>query len=273
LSSSAPAPAPTPSTIEQLQGETYRNFVIHLVNPVTRRNYIGRLKDFMQYCQTENADQLLFNGDTKVIQSFVSHYLIHLRSTKGFAPFTVTYHAAAPKFFYTMNDVTSLNWKKISKVLPKHKKTVEDRPYTAAEISKMLEKTDQRGKVILLLMASSGIREGAINSIKMAHLERISEIYKITVYKGDPEEYFTFCSPECAKAIDNYLAYRQRYGEIIKPAAPLIREQFNKNNPEQAANPRSMSEDNIEMIIYRAVCDSGIREKKNIVKGQRKILH
>ena len=56
--------APTPSTIEQLQGEAYRNFVIHLVNPVTRRNYMGRLKDFMQYCQTDNADQLLFNGDT-----------------------------------------------------------------------------------------------------------------------------------------------------------------------------------------------------------------
>lgn len=95
-------------------------------------------------------------------------------------------------------------------MLPAQRKVANDRPYTVEEISKMLEKVDQRGRVVILLMASSGMREGAIHSLKMAHLERIQEVYKITVYKNDPEEYITFCSPECVKAIDDYLAYRER---------------------------------------------------------------
>jgi integrase len=227
----------------------------------------------MRYCQTDNPDRLLFNGDIKAIQSTVSQYLIHLYTTKGFASSTVLFHATTLKFFYTMNDVTSLNWKKIAKVLPKARKAVEDRPYTIHEISRLLEKVDQRGKVIILLMASSGIREGAIHLLKIAHLERVQDIYKITVYKNEPEEYFTFCSTECVKAIDDYFTYRERYGEIIKPYSPLIREQFNKNNEEQAANPRFVSRGNIENIIYRSINDAGIREKKNIVKGQRRVLH
>lgn len=86
-------------------------------------------------------------------------------------------------------------------MLPAQRKVANDRPYTVEEISKMLEKVDQRGRVVILLMASSGMREGAIHSLKMAHLERIQEVYKITVYKNDPEEYITFCSPECVSRI------------------------------------------------------------------------
>lgn len=107
----------------------------------------------------------------------------------------------------------------------------------------------------------------------MQHLQRINDIYKITVYKNDPEEYITFCSPECAKAVDDYLEYRKRCSVIIKPSAPLIRQVFNKLNPIVSANPRAMGVGSIENIIYRAIYDSGIREKKNMVKGQKRVLH
>jgi integrase len=171
-----------------------------------------------------------------------------------------------------MNDIT-LNWAKITKVLPAARKTGEDRPYTSAEIAKLLDKCDQRGRVVILLMCSSGIREGAIAPLQLQHLQRINDIYKITVYKNDPEEYVTFCSAECTKAIDDYLEYRKRCGEILKPSAPLIRQVFNKINAEDSANPRAMGVGSIENIIYRAIYDSGIREKKNVVKGQKRVLH
>jgi len=41
-------------------------------------------------------------------------------------------------------------------------------------------------------------------------LKRINDIYKITVYVRDKEEYFTFCTPETAKEIDDYLEFRKR---------------------------------------------------------------
>ena len=107
-----------------------------------------------------------------------------------------------------MNDITTLNWKKISKVLSEYKRVANDRPYTREEIKKMLERTDQRDRIIILLMCSLGRRQGAIHSLKLGHLEKMQQdVYKIVVYKNHSEEYITFCSPECAKAIDDYLTF------------------------------------------------------------------
>jgi hypothetical protein len=57
----------------------------------------------------------------------------------------------------------------------------------------MLEKTDQRGKVAILLMCSSGMRVGA--SLKIRNLEKIDRygIYKITVYENEDEEFRSDC--------------------------------------------------------------------------------
>jgi integrase len=258
--------------VAHFEGEAYHNFIIHITNTQTRVGYVAALKSFLKFCQTESPDDLLFNGDIKTIQNTVSRFLIHLQA-EGFSPATGSHHLAALKFFYTMNDLTSINWKKVSKVKAKPRRVANDRPYNTNEIAKMLEKADHRGRIAILLMASTGMREGAINTLKIAHLERIQDIYKIIVYKNDPEEYITFCSPECAKAIDDYLGYRKRYGEIIKPYSPLIREQFDKNDQIQAANPKAIGEGSIKSIIYRAINDAGLREKKNIVKGQPKFLH
>lgn len=40
-------------------------------------------------------------------------------------------------------------------------------------------------------------------------------LYKITIYSGDKEEYFTFCTPACANEIDEYLDFRTSRGETI----------------------------------------------------------
>lgn len=91
----------------------------------------------------------------------------------------------------------------------------KDRGYTHQEIQKILEFSDQRLKTAFLILASSGCRVGALQSIKIADLERIDNLYKIIIYSGDNEEYLTFCTPECAKEIDYYLEYRKRRGEQI----------------------------------------------------------
>jgi integrase len=49
----------------------------------------------------------------------------------------------------------------------------KDRPYTIKEISKILEKADQWGKIAILLMCSSGIRVGGLSSLKIRNLEKI----------------------------------------------------------------------------------------------------
>jgi integrase len=64
-------------------------------------------------------------------------------------------------------------------------------------------------------LASTGIRIGVMHTLKVEDLEKIDDIYKIIVYAGGKEEYFAFCTPECAIGIDNYLDLRKRRGEKI----------------------------------------------------------
>ena len=170
-------------TEQTLQSHAYRNFLIHIRNSQTRTNYEGRLRKYLQYCQTDSYDDLLYGADIQKIQGRIEDFLVHIQNPDyHIRPGTVAYYLVAIRFFYTMNDIV-LNWKKIAKVLPAPRKATEDRPYTVAEISKLLEKCDQRGRCCILLMCSSGMREGAIAPIKLAHIQRMDEIYKISVYR------------------------------------------------------------------------------------------
>lgn len=63
-------------------------------------------------------------------------------------------------------------------------------------------------KSIILLMVSSGMQIGAIPLLKLRNMEKIHSLYRITVYEGVNEEYYTFRTPECASFIDAYLEYR-----------------------------------------------------------------
>lgn len=175
----------------------------------------------MQYRKVENCDQLL-EGDPKLIQSQLIDYIISLREENKLSATTINTKMAAIKKFYDTNDI-ELKWKKIKSYVGKgkNKKNKKDRPYTKTEISKMLEKADQRGRIAILLMTSSGIRVGAIPSLKIRNLEKIDKynLYKITVYENEEEEYTTFCTPECAAEIDSYLEYRQRLTTIPRQRA------------------------------------------------------
>jgi site-specific recombinase XerD len=140
----------------------------------------------------------------------------------------------------------------------------KDRPYTHFEIAKMLEKADQRGKISILLMCSAGLRIGALPYIKLRNLERIEKynLYKITVYEGEEEEYITFCTPECASAIDSYLEYRQRHGERpLKEDSPLIREEFDINDEIMATNPKTLGMEAFRRMVKRVGFDSGVMER------------
>ena len=119
------------------------------------------------------------------------------------------------------------------------------RSYTAEEISRLLEISDEREKAIILLLASTGMRVGAVHPLRLKDLkkwvidERGNYIYQIQVYSSSSKyRYYTFCTPECAMAIDNYLEFRKRYGEkLIKtetgwgpPNTHLIIRAFNRKS-------------------------------------------
>jgi len=142
----------------------------------------------------------------------------------------------------------------------------EDRGYKREEISKLLEfcKSDAlRTKVMILLMAASGMRLGALPILKYGDLIPVDEhnLYQIRVYTNSPSnKQYTFCTPECRKAIDNYLDNRRRDGERITKASPLLRAEYNVRDAfDVANNVRPISEPTVKRCISKALYDSGLR--------------
>jgi integrase len=159
-----------------------------------------------------------------------------------------------------MNDVI-LNWKKIKKFIKSERTdnsiNGKDRPYTHSEIQKILEFSDQRIKTAFSVLVSTGIRIGALQSIRLSDLERIDNLYKITVYSGDREEYITFCTPECAKEIDSYLEYRKRRGENIGQMSYLLVRKFSHVTAEKG---KPFKDRALRSLLQKCIDNTGLRQ-------------
>jgi integrase len=174
---------------------------------------------------------------------------------------------SALRKFYDMNDVL-LNWRKLNQYLGENTRPFKDRAYTTQEVQQILTKCDERIRVVVLLLASTGMRIGAVSDLKLKHLTKIERygLYQIIVYEGSREEYYCFCSPECATAIDSYLAYRGRCYEKLSGTSPLIREQFARNNPDSARNPRPIPLDTLSHILRDLLIASGIHNVEHLTE-------
>jgi integrase/recombinase XerD len=95
---------------------------------------------------------------------------------------------------------------------------------------------------------------------------------KLTIYENTSEEYFTFISPECEKALKFYLDMRSRYGEKLTDKSYLIREQFDVRS-KVSTNPRQISRTAIQLKLYDLCKRCGIdKQDIAIAHGFRKFF-
>ena len=177
--------------------------------------------------------------------------------------------------------MTELKWNKIKSFKDEFHNVVEDRPYTGEEIKILVDRSDLRNKAIILLLASSGIRVGAIPALRIKDLTPIDKykLYQISVYKKSKFHYITFCTPECRKAIDDYIKWRQSLGEETKPQSPLFRKSFDRDDILQVQNnPQPLSLNTINWILNDLLHSTGVRTRtqkdssKNIKKERREVM-
>ena len=110
---------------------------------------------------------------------------------------------------------------------------------------------------MILLMVSSGARVGALHTMQIGHLTPVIfnglKLYKIQVYAGTRDSYYTFCTPESYQAIQDYLECdRKRYGEEIKDKSPLFRRRFNEQDPFTINVPHFLTS---EYSVMKAIDD------------------
>jgi integrase len=167
-----------------------------------------------------------------------------------------------------MNDY-HLNVKKIRRFLPEDESEyyTKDRPYSVKEIEQILSKCDVRSRTMVLIMASTGMRIGGLRELRIGDIRKIDEfgLYLIWVYnRYRRDRYFTFCTPECAVAIDAYLDFRRKFGEELKDESPLIRERFSIDNPFTIQVPKFVSRRALTFVFEDLLKRSGINNQVNV---------
>jgi integrase len=249
-------------------------FVQSIRSPYTQKLYLYHLA---KYCKAVSLDyDGLLSLEKPAAEALAINYLLTMKQ-KGLSYSTRNSAMSAIKHLYLIND-KELNGKKLARFLGENTKTVKDRAYTHEEIKRILDKCDERKRVLVLILASTGMRIGGLSGMKLKHVTKLEQegIYRFIVYENTKQEYVTYCTPECAQAIDSYLAYRKRYGEQLKPEHPLIRDQFDKDgplvdkegNPINAALPRTLKYRSLQNIIFDILQDAGLRGKN--IKGEER---
>jgi integrase len=239
-----------------------------LNSPDTKRTYRHAFKHFIEITVKNDDLQTLIDTKPSVIESKIISHMEYLKEVKKLKYWSIQVYCAALLHFFEMNDVV-LNTKKIKRFLPNDEGHYnQDRPYSTDEIVKILDKCDIRSRVIILLMTSTGMRIGALPCLRLSDIKKMNEfgLYLVYVYsQSKKDRYYTFTTPECAKAIDDYLDFRNRCGEEFNEKSPLLRSKVTLDNPFTAKAPKPTSVRAIQLIIEGLLKQAGPGHNKNQV--------
>lgn len=261
----------------------YFRFIYALKAPETKRQYPKRLEVFLDYLKfpgstiEEKAYQFyeFMKQDTKTFQNALLNYFIfqNERAKRGeISQSTIPNYYKPIKLFCDMNDVI-INWRLVTRGIPKGRHASEDRVPTKDEIKKLLEYPDRRIKPIVLTMISPGIRLGAWDYLKWKHVipimneEDKSDMLgaKIIVYAGESEQYYSFITVEAYRSLKDWMIYRESYGERITGESRLMRNLWKTTNMRYgsktglAQNPIPLKSSGIKSLVCKALFQQNVR--------------
>jgi hypothetical protein len=256
-------------------------FLYALKAPETKRQYPRRLKvflDFLNLDGTLEQQSKEFLEKAKQNPQWAQHSLMQFmtlqkeRARKGEISYsTIANYYKATKLFVEMNsDAPIINWKRITRGIPSGRKAANDRAPTLEEIRKLSEYPDRRIKPIVYIMASSGIRIGAWDSLQWKHVTSIpndnGEIIaaKLLIYPGDSEEYYCLITPEAYYALKDWMNYRSQHGENITSDSWLMRDLWQTTEMNYGAKfgvatyPKKLKSSGIKSLLERAIRAQGL---------------
>jgi hypothetical protein len=275
--------------ITQQQNPLYP-FMYALKSSEARRQYPKRLKMLFDYLELsgsleqqaieflDNAKQKGIHWAQESIMIFLDFHKERVRR-KELAAGTVKNYYRSAKLFCEMNDLT-LNWKRISKGLPRAKNSSNDRAPTVEEIRKLVEYPDRRIKPVVYAMASGGFRLGAWDYLQWKHVSPTTKdnekgeviAAKLLIYADEPEEYYTFITPDAYYALKDWMDFRASYGEKITGDSWLMRDLWQTTNMNYGAkwglatNPKKLQSIAVKRLLDRALWEQGIRHTLPIGK-------
>lgn len=258
----------------------YKRFLYALKAPETKRQYPKRLEVFLNFIgisQGTTEEKLLnfykqSKSDTEWLQNALINFIMYQkeRALKGeITESTIPNYYKPVKLFCDMNDIL-VNWKIITRGMPRGKHAANDRTPTLEEIIKILKYPDVRIKSIILVMISSGIRVGAWDYLRWKHIVPIYRdeslvAVKIIIYANEPEEYFSFITVEAFNALKEWIDFRSSYGEKITEESWVMRDLWRTTNITYGAklgyakSPMKFKSNGIRNLIAKALFQQNVR--------------
>jgi integrase/recombinase XerD len=206
-------------------GNSLVKFHAGIKSETTRELYDRYLNYFLKFVKIKDSDGLLQLRDIH-LQELVEQYAIHLKD-RGLRKASVDGRLNALSVFFSMNDKI-LNWKKTMRMTPASMKSLGGGAWAREEISKMLSLTSsRRNRAIILFLASTGVRIGALPELRLRHLSDMGMgCRKVVVYENSKDEYTVFTSPETSNELESYFEQRRKDGEYLNAESPLFRNAY-----------------------------------------------
>ncbi len=232
--------------------EPYRLFLDSLKAPDTYRKYKNALNNFLKLIPAKFYEEVLQKSPENREPETLALYFVELARkdptianrvvaafiknenelvTQGkMSPNTLPNHVKPIKALLDSNGV-AMHWKSLYKLFPRAKPSADDRAYTREELQKMIEASpDITDKLIIQMFSAGGFRLEAWNYFTwkdVIFFPNNDDSYKgaaLLVYRGDPESYWTYLTPECCKTLANYREiWRSELGRYPKSDDPLLK--------------------------------------------------
>lgn len=196
------------------------------------------------------------NYAKQTIKDFIERESVRVERNE-LSPGSISTMLAPFSLALQVNEVPVI-WKNLSRLIPSYNPVAEDRPYALAEVQAILSHASLHLQVPILLMASSGIRVGAFDYLKVGHItpvlrEEKAVCGKMLVYAGERERYFTLISLEALTRFEEYVRFRKERHEDVTPLSPAV---------VTRDLSRRLDSDSIAPMVNRLLWDSGIRKEK-----------
>jgi hypothetical protein len=236
--------------LENSRENIYDNFLESMRSSETKRMYVRNLRKFLNLIPNNIFEDYLgespksreiedlaasftklakknINATKQIVKSYVKEIKKEVEEGR-ISPSLVKNRIKPIKALLAANEI-DVSWTMINKMFPRQGKS-EDRAYTKEEIQNMLEHcTDVIDKLIILMFSSAGFRLEAWDYFCWKDVIIFQDANKhpsgaaLRIYRGDPEEYWTFITPEACKVLLIYKEeWRSRFLKYPNGDEPLI---------------------------------------------------
>lgn len=271
---------------EVIEVDPLTEFFDAIRNPLTKDRYEKRLDLFFRHIKIEGSSlkeraknfATRAKKDAQWATFVINEYARFQRGraeAKEISESTIPNYFKPIRLFCEQNDI-ALNWKKISRRIPKGREAANDRAPTKEEIKTLIQYPDRRIKPVALVMSSSGARLGSFDYLNWGHVEKIENkkgealAARITIYAGTSDEYYSFITLEALSAIEEYIKFRQDQGEKITKDSPLIRDLFypDRLGKGEPHIPVRLKSTGVKRLVEDALKGTGLR--KPLEKGKKR---